>query len=125
MLTTIDKFARLAWVEDTKRLFCVEKVPPSLIIQDELHLISGALGSLAGLYEIAVDYLCRKDGISPKIIASTATVKNADEQIRNLYNKKMQQFPPSGILGFAKAEEALQICSCVFTQYLLLIKPCL
>ena len=97
LLSTIDKFARLAWVEDTKRLFGVEKVPPSLIIQDELHLISGALGSLAGLYEIAVDYLCRKDGISPKIIASTATVKNADEQIRNLYNKKMQQFPPSGI----------------------------
>jgi hypothetical protein len=97
LLSTIDKFARIAWVEETSNLFGVRDNPPSLIIQDELHLISGSLGSLAGIYEIAVDYLCQKDGISPKIIASTATVKNADEQIRNLYNKKFTQFPPSGI----------------------------
>ena len=68
-----------------------------MIIQDELHLISGALGSLAGLYEIAVDWLCRKNNTSPKIIASTATVKNADEQILNIYGQKMMQFPPNGI----------------------------
>jgi len=97
LLSTIDKFARIVWVENSKNLFGVGSMPPSLIIQDELHLISGSLGSLAGLYEIAVDYLCQKDDISPKIIASTATVKNADEQIINLYGKKMSQFPPNGI----------------------------
>ncbi|MBR5089767.1 MAG: hypothetical protein IK093_10100 [Ruminiclostridium sp.] len=97
LLSTIDKFARIVWVDESKNLFGAHNNPPSLIIQDELHLISGSLGSLAGLYEIAVDYLCSRTGISPKIIASTATVKNADEQIRNIYGKEMIQFPPNGL----------------------------
>jgi ATP-dependent helicase YprA (DUF1998 family) len=97
LLSTIDKFARIAWVEETRNLFGLGKLPPELIIQDELHLISGSLGSLAGIYEIAIDYLCQRGGISPKIIASTATIKNADEQIFKLYNQRMAQFPPSGI----------------------------
>jgi hypothetical protein len=71
--------------------------PPELIIQDELHLISGPLGSLAGIYEMGVEYLCNQNGSYPKVIASTATVKNAVGQIRNLYGKPMCQFPPSGI----------------------------
>lgn len=98
ILSTIDKFARLAWEERSKTLFGNEKcAPPELIIQDELHLISGPLGSLAGIYEIGVEYLCNQNGRYPKVIASTATVKNATEQIKNLYNKPMSQFPPSGI----------------------------
>ena len=97
LLSTIDKFARIAWEDKAGNLFDANGNPPSLIIQDELHLISGALGSLAGLYEIAVDWLCRKNNTSPKIIASTATVKNADEQILNIYGQKMMQFPPNGI----------------------------
>jgi hypothetical protein len=98
VLSTIDKFARLAWEERSKSLFGDKNcAPPELIIQDELHLISGPLGSLAGIYEIAVEYLCSQNGRYPKVIASTATVKNAGEQIRNLYNKPMCQFPPSGI----------------------------
>ena len=97
LLSTIDKFARIAWVEESKNLFGVGSLPPSLIIQDELHLISGALGSLAGLYEIAVDYLCSENNVSPKVIASTATVKNANSQIKNLYGKEMIQFPPNGL----------------------------
>ena len=98
LLSTIDKFARLAWEIKSKSLFgdsyCT---PPGLIIQDELHLISGPLGSLAGIYEIGVEYLCNRNGGYPKVIASTATVKNASEQIRNIYNKRMFQFPPSGL----------------------------
>lgn len=98
VLSTIDKFARLAWEIDSRSLFGDGKcAPPELIIQDELHLISGPLGSLAGIYEIGVEFLCSLNGRYPKVIASTATVKNASEQIRNLYNKKMFQFPPSGI----------------------------
>ncbi|MDR3353403.1 MAG: hypothetical protein LBO21_00020 [Synergistaceae bacterium] len=98
VLSTIDKFARLAWEIESKSLFGGGRcLPPELIIQDELHLISGPLGSLAGIYEIGVEYLCNRSGRYPKVIASTATVKNAAEQIRNLYNKQMSQFPPGGI----------------------------
>lgn len=97
LISTIDKFARIAWEENSRYLFGEGVLPPELIIQDELHLISGPLGSLAGIYEIAIDYLCERSGKRPKIIASTATVKNAGEQIKNLYNRKSIQFPPAGI----------------------------
>ena len=67
------------------------------MIQDELHLISGPLGSITGIYEIAIENICRHYGSVPKIIASTATVKNANHQIKILYNRKMIQFPPNGL----------------------------
>lgn len=71
--------------------------PPELIIQDELHLISGPLGTLTGLYETAVDMLCTNDGIPPKIVASTATARRADEQIHALFNRQDSHiFPPQG-----------------------------
>ncbi|MDR1640193.1 MAG: helicase C-terminal domain-containing protein [Clostridiales bacterium] len=96
LLSTVDKFARIAWEPRAKSLFGLNCAPPELVIQDELHLISGPLGSLAGIYEIAVEYLCSQNGRYPKVIASTATVKNASEQIKSLYNRKTIQFPPSG-----------------------------
>jgi hypothetical protein len=74
---------------------------PDLIIQDELHLISGPLGTMVGLYETAVEELCVREvggrKIRPKIVASTATVRRADHQIRALFNRmQVDLFPPPG-----------------------------
>ncbi len=111
MIATADKFAALPWSGETAGFFRggdpadprpPDPRPPDLIIQDELHLISGPLGSMAGLYETAVDHLCRRriDGrdVGPKIIASTATVRLARKQIRALFGRSsVAVFPPPGI----------------------------
>lgn len=74
--------------------------PPDLIIQDELHLISGPLGSMVGLYESAVDELCSwtVDGqkVRPKVVASTATIRRAPDQVQKLFLRKLEVFPPQG-----------------------------
>lgn len=97
---TVDKFAMITWNEGAGNLFGIgnkNNKPPELIIQDELHLISGPLGTLVGEYETAVDILSSENGIIPKIIASTATIRNAKEQCRQLYARNVKQFPPSGL----------------------------
>lgn len=75
--------------------------PPDLIIQDEFHLISGPLGTMVGLYETAVDELSTwtVDGkaIRPKIVASTATVRKAEEQVNNVFLRSVSVFPPHGL----------------------------
>lgn len=70
---------------------------PNLIIQDELHLIDGPLGSLFGLYEAIVSAIIEKQGGNPKYIASTATISNASKQVDLLFSKKLFQFPPHGL----------------------------
>ncbi len=70
---------------------------PDLIIQDELHLMDGPLGSLFGLYEAMVSFLMEKQGHKPKYIASTATINNAEKQVNLLFAKKHSQFPPYGM----------------------------
>ncbi len=124
IIATVDKFAALPWTGETGMLFgkaerydqfgfygpCSKNgqpipdgalPPPELIIQDELHLISGPLGTIAGLYETAIDSLATVvDGgarIRPKIVASTATVRRADTQINALFGRSsVRVFPPPG-----------------------------
>ena len=105
MIATADKFAALPWTGETARFFHGgdpdHPRPPDLIIQDELHLISGPLGTMAGLYETAIDRLCtRRIGggtVRPKVIASTATVRLAQKQIQALFNRReVDVFPAPG-----------------------------
>ena len=70
--------------------------PPNFIIQDELHLLEGPLGSMVGLYESCVDFLSQtKHKI--KYIASTATIKRGSDQVKSLFSRKLQVFPPNGV----------------------------
>ncbi len=98
LIATIDKFARLTWDQRTNAFFGQRlNRPPELIIQDELHLISGALGSVAGLYEAGLDTVLIQQGVRPKYIASTATIRMAQEQVRRLYGRSVAVFPPPGL----------------------------
>ena len=99
LVGTIDKFARLAWEERTGTFFGAgtRSRPPELVIQDELHLITGPLGSVAGLYEAGLETLLVNRGVRPKYVASTATIRMADEQVRRLYGRKLAVFPPPGL----------------------------
>lgn len=76
---------------------------PDLILQDELHLIEGPLGSMVGLYETAVEALCNGAPSArrsrPKYVASTATVRQAGPQVQSLFDRELAQFPPSAILA--------------------------
>jgi hypothetical protein len=126
---TVDKFAMLPWRGRTAMLFgrATSRLgrdhfgpmdgdkppkgatrlpdglqPPDLIVQDELHLISGPLGTMVGLYETGIDALCSREsgGVKrvPKILASTATVRRAQEQVRAIFGRRrMHVFPPPGI----------------------------
>ena len=98
LIGTIDKFARLAWEPKTSSFFGgKDRRPPELIIQDELHLIAGPLGSIAGVYEAALDTVLTARGVRPKYIASTATIRNAQEQVGALYARSAAVFPPPGL----------------------------
>ncbi|MBM4638390.1 helicase [Rhodococcus hoagii] len=99
VLGTVDKFADLAWEGRGGCFFGNggQFLPPSLIIQDELHLLTGPLGTTVGLYEHAIGMLCERNGRPAKIIASTATVRRANEQVAGLYGRSMAVFPPPGL----------------------------
>ena len=108
VIGTVDKFAMLAWRPQARALFGIAEdgtraySPPGLIIQDELHLISGPLGSMVGLYEPIIEELCtdrrRQHAAKPKIVSSTATIRNYTEQVLGLYARHHTSlFPPPGL----------------------------
>ena len=98
LVATIDKFARFAWDERPGVFLGAGRFPgPSLVLQDELHLISGPLGTVAALYEAAFDLLMRETSQRPKVIASTATIRRASEQVMGLFDRDVFLFPPSGM----------------------------
>lgn len=110
---TVDKFAMIAHNvdspkdKDSRRLFTTpDGLTPDLIIQDELHLLQGTLGSAVGLFECAIDYLCTRKAVNPtgqaisirpKVISSTATTRNTSLQIKALYDRAVNIFPKNGI----------------------------
>ena len=124
LIATVDKFASLPWMgpsggllggadrydgrgfygaTDSERATRLPApvLPPDLVIQDELHLISGPLGTMAGLYEAAIEALCVRgtggNSVRPKIVASTATVRQAQDQIQALFGRSLTQvFPAPG-----------------------------
>ena len=119
VIATVDKFAMLAYRPRAGILFGrsvrdgkihQEFLPPGLIVQDELHLIAGPLGTMYGVYEGIVEKLCTVEGdgraILPKIIASTATIRGAADQVMSLYARKrlttgeanVNLFPSPGLL---------------------------
>lgn len=108
VIGTVDKFAMLAWKPQARSLFGIAEdgtraySPPGLIIQDELHLISGPLGSMVGLYEPIIEELCTdrrgQQAAKPKIVSSTATIRSYAEQVQGLYARdRTSLFPPPGL----------------------------
>ncbi len=110
IIGTVDKFAQIPLRTETADMFGFKSASGTeLIIQDELHLISGPLGTIVGIYETAFDWLLTRQGVRPKIIGSTATIRRASSQIRALFDRSSCQFPPSGLnsedSGFAIVDE--------------------
>jgi hypothetical protein len=108
IIGTVDKFAMLAWEPKARSLFGLstsgerDASPPGLIIQDELHLISGPLGSMVGLYEGVIEELCTDRRVDPpvipKIVSSTATIRRYEDQVKSLYGRSsVALFPPPGL----------------------------
>jgi Helicase conserved C-terminal domain len=96
-----DSHQRTGTLPPATTVECVPLRPPDLIIQDELHLIAGPLGTLVGLYETAIDRLASwtVDGklVRPKVVASTATVRRAAEQVHALFDRRLAVFPPPAL----------------------------
>lgn len=96
-----DHHRKTKTLEAAKTIYCGKLRPPDLIIQDELHLISGPLGTLVGLYETAVDKLATWEvggkPVRPKVIASTATIRQAETQVNSLFQRRLEVFPPQGL----------------------------
>lgn len=99
LLATVDKFARLQFRPDAGKLLGLQTSfrQPSLIIQDELHLLSGPLGTTVAVFDAVIQILLSAHGVRPKIVASTATIRSSAEQVKGLYGRDVALYPPSGL----------------------------
>jgi ATP-dependent helicase YprA (DUF1998 family) len=95
LLGTVDKFAQVVWKPESNRLFGLQDdlSNPELIIQDEFHLISGPLGSIVGSYETLINGIISLSYRPPKIIASTATISNAEKHVHTIFQRDHEIFP--------------------------------
>jgi len=101
LLGTIDKFARLGSEPRARTLIGLRdrdaiRRPPDLIIQDELHLLTGPLGSLSGLFESAIETLWERANHQAKYVAATATIRGAARDSKLMYGRELNVFPPPG-----------------------------
>ncbi|MFI0986768.1 helicase-related protein [Streptomyces exfoliatus] len=101
LLATVDKFARLQFKPEAGSLLGLGTPfrQPTLIIQDELHLLSGPLGTTVAVFDAVIKMLLGRNGSAPKIVASTATIRASDEQVRGLYGRSVALYPPTGLDG--------------------------
>ncbi|WP_290050805.1 helicase-related protein [Amycolatopsis solani] len=101
LLATVDKFARLQFLPEAGKLLGLGTPfrQPSLLIQDELHLLSGPLGTTVAVFDAVIQLLLSHNGAIPKIVASTATIRASDEQVRGLYGRSVALYPPAGLDG--------------------------
>lgn len=99
LLATVDKFARLQFKPEARKLLGLgtQYRQPSLVIQDELHLLSGPLGTTVAVFDAVIQLLLSQGGTIPKIVASTATIRASDEQVRGLYGREVALYPPAGL----------------------------
>lgn len=99
LLATVDKFARLQFRPEAGKLLGLNTAfrQPSMIIQDELHLLSGPLGTTVAVFDAVIQILLATGGSTPKIVASTATIRASEEQVRGLYGRSVALYPPSGL----------------------------
>ena len=99
LLATVDKFARLQFKPEAGRILGLGTSyrQPSLVIQDELHLLSGPLGTTVAVFDAVLQLLLAVGGSVPKIVASTATIRASDEQTKGLYGRAVALYPPSGL----------------------------
>ena len=72
---------------------------PSLLLQDEIHLLRESLGTYDAHYEGLVDVLSRRfgTGIPPKRMAATATIEGLEPHIYHLYVREGRCFPVKGM----------------------------
>lgn len=101
LLATVDKFARLQFRPKAGSLLGLNTTfrQPSMIIQDELHLLSGPLGTTVAVFDSVIQMLLSRGGAAPKIVASTATIRASREQVQGLYGRSVALYPPAGLNG--------------------------
>ncbi len=105
LIGIVDKFARMAWSHDMRRLFGLDDESvsrPELVCRMNFTDLRPTR-FMVGLYETAVDAACGADAAQPneamrrpKVIASTATIRRAEKQLRARLRAPRRAVPAAG-----------------------------